>query len=714
MPADAPTLTDAPAVPDRSPGPVDVIVPVHGAAAALARCLDSLLRHTDLGSHRLLLVVDGPQEPAVEAALGGVDGCPADRVRILRQPARGGFVTAVNRGMRESSGDVVLLNSDTRVTAGWLDKLHRAAASHPRIASVTPFSNDATICSLPRWLESNVLPAGWDVDRFAALVERVSQRRYPRLPTGVGVCLYLRREALDAVGPFDETAFGLGYGEESEWCTRALHAGWEHVLDDATFVYHEGQRSFGRSRGRRVAVAHRHLRRRHPDYLPRVARFLRDDPLRSVRERVVDALRPARAAAPVPPQRVVHVVHGWPPWNHAGTESYAAWLARGQAGRREVSVYARISDPRRAGGDALELIDEGVRVRLVVNDFTQRDPLARAALRWPRVERDFARFLDETRPELVHVHHLAGHCASLAPLAARRGIPLLFQLQDWWPLCARANLLDRERRACSGPGAAKCSRCLPLTRRPPAALLNRLLYRARARRMRRALAAASAFVCGSHFLHRSYRAFGALPAGRPVHVLPYGVPAADGPPRPPRPAGAPVRFGCIGSLLPHKGPHLAAAAFAGLDPGRARLTLWGDPSADAVYTRELEALAAAGPVELRGTFDESDKEAVFATIDVLIVPSLGLESFCLVAQEALARGIPVLGSDRGALPETAGGPGVWTFSPQRPGELRALVERCLDAPEGLRVAPARRVRSLAEHADEIEDLYRGLVAGVRR
>src|SRR5215218_7041044 len=83
------------AAPDRPPGPVDVIVPVYGAADELVACLESLLRHTDLGRHRLVLVIDGPQEPAVEEALARGAG---NEAMILRNPARRGFVGSVNRG----------------------------------------------------------------------------------------------------------------------------------------------------------------------------------------------------------------------------------------------------------------------------------------------------------------------------------------------------------------------------------------------------------------------------------------------------------------------------------------------------------------------------------------------------------------------------------------------------------------------------------------
>ena len=135
--------------------------------------------------------------------------------------------------MATSKRDVVLLNSDTVVTERWIEKLQAAASSAAEIATVTPFSNNATICSIPRFLAVNAIPSGHDVESFARLVERCAAREYPRIPTGVGVCLYVKRRVLDAVGAFDEGTFGLGYGEETtSACGRRSRI--RALLDDAT------------------------------------------------------------------------------------------------------------------------------------------------------------------------------------------------------------------------------------------------------------------------------------------------------------------------------------------------------------------------------------------------------------------------------------------------------------------------------------------------
>ena len=702
---------------------VDVLVPIYGAAAELARCLASLRRHGGPGEHRLLLLLDGPQPREVEASVAGLRSDPGPwRVTVLRAPRRTGYVAMVNRGLGQSSGDVVLLNSDTEVTAGWLSKLARAATSAPRVASVTPFSNHATLCSLPRFLAENHLPASYDADGFGRLVEGCSQHARPCLPTGVGFCLYLTRAALDAVGPFDDERFGLGYGEEVDWCLRARRDGWRHLLDDSTFVYHVGQSSFGASRSVRVRAAHRVLRRRHPGYLAEIADFIRRDPLAPLRERVMERLRPP-PSPPRPPGRVVHLVHGWPPYDVGGTEVYARALATRQARWRRASVFARLAHPARHRGDAVERMDRGVRVRLTVNNFVQRNPLSRNAIYDRSLALELRRFLGEEAPDLIHVHHLAGHAANLARVAAERQVPIVFQLQDWWAPCARVNLLHRDGTLCDGPGIGRCSACRPLTALPGSRLWNPLLHVLRRSAMRRALATADLLVAGSEHIVETYRRLGFLPAGVTVRVVHYGIEDGRSSRLPPPPSfdGRPLRFGYVGAVLPHKGVAVAVEAFRGISSQRATLEVWGNPDGDRDFVSALRRRAEPGTVSFRGAFSERDKSRVLAGLDVLLVPSLGYESFGLVAREAMAGGVPVLVSDRGALAE------MMPAHPRHPspgakvpaGDVQAWhawIERLVADPG--RIIEWRRnllpVKGMDEHAEEIETLYGEVLARGRR
>ena len=98
-------------------------------------------------------------------------------------------------------------------------------------------------------------------------------------------------------------------------------------------------------------------------------------------------------------------------------------LVRDQGARREVFVYARMIDSDRVDGSAVEYIDGGVRVRLIVADGTQRrGVLSRIGVGADPVGDDFARFVSEVRPQMVHVHDLDGQSLDLLAAARARTI----------------------------------------------------------------------------------------------------------------------------------------------------------------------------------------------------------------------------------------------------------------------------------------------------
>ena len=264
-----------------------VILPVYNGAAVLPACFASLLR-TLPERARVYLVDDASPDPAVAPLIEHFANALGGRVEVLRNPSNLGFVATVNQAMRATTGDVVLLNSDTVVTPGWLEALSRCAASDPSIATATPWSNNAEICSMPEFCRSNPLPD--DVDCVSAAVAEAARRSYPDLPTGVGFCMLVRRSALDALGAFDSATFGRGYGEENDFCRRAAGHGWRNVLCDDAYVAHVGHASFAGVNMAPGGVNQARLEARYPDYAKLVAEFIAADPLQPLRDKIARRL----------------------------------------------------------------------------------------------------------------------------------------------------------------------------------------------------------------------------------------------------------------------------------------------------------------------------------------------------------------------------------------------------------------------------------------
>lgn len=232
--------------PAASPPAINVVVPVYGGLHETLNCLRSVLATVPAHAAVVTVVDDASPEPALREALDEL--ARTGRITLLRNPLNLGFPGAANRGIRlHPRHDVVLLNSDTEVFEGWLERLRAVAYSAGDIGTVTPLGEAASITSygLARKTPYTSAEAA-EIDRVA---REVNGTNSVDIPVGVGFCLYMRRSCLDEAGEFDEIAFAKGYGEENDLCLRARSIGWRHVAATGLFVRHLGDAPMGRPSG---------------------------------------------------------------------------------------------------------------------------------------------------------------------------------------------------------------------------------------------------------------------------------------------------------------------------------------------------------------------------------------------------------------------------------------------------------------------------------
>lgn len=258
-----------------------ILIPVFNAATALEACLQALA--TSISAETAVtLIDDASTDPRVATVINAFIGAHPN-ANLISQTRNGGFVATVNRGIAACDEDVVLLNSDTLPTSGFLAAIDHCAASDARIATITPFSNNAEICSFPLMCTNNPLPEDLDACAHAFAAESDGA---VDLPTGVGFCMWIRRETIRRIGGFDEATFGRGYGEENDFCQRAAAHGWRNVLCPTAYVAHVGHASFAATGERPGGENLSRLSARYPRYNDEVADFIARDPLAAIRARV--------------------------------------------------------------------------------------------------------------------------------------------------------------------------------------------------------------------------------------------------------------------------------------------------------------------------------------------------------------------------------------------------------------------------------------------
>jgi GT2 family glycosyltransferase len=316
---------------------VDVVICVHDAPEDVRCCLWALLART--GRRLRLIVVDDDSAAPTRNLLERFAAAHPAVTLIRRETAPHGYALAANAGLRASRGDyVVLLNSDTIVTPGWLERLVRHGERHERVGILGPLSNAAGHQSVPAVREDgawavNPLPDWLTVEGAALAVER-APRVDVRLPFVNGFCYAIKRAVLEAVGLLDEQSFPGGYCEENDYSQRARDAGFELAVVDDAYVYHANSRSYGKERRAELA--------------PRNYQIFLDKHGREKIQALVTGMEADRTLAPLRQA-----------FSQATADPRAFAQSLSDAGGRPRSIVYLVSDrPQRELGDLRPLVQE--------------------------------------------------------------------------------------------------------------------------------------------------------------------------------------------------------------------------------------------------------------------------------------------------------------------------------------------------------------------
>lgn len=455
---------------------VDVIVPVHNASELVSRCIQSVISCRQQSRFEVLVIDDGSTE---REAVQFLKACQArGEITLLRNERSLGFVSAVNRGMAcHPDRNVVLLNSDAEVANNWLDRIQRCARADAKIGTVTPFSNNATICSFPQLCSDNPLPEGTTLTELDRVFSEVNDGQWISIPTAVGFCMYINRACIREVGLFDEQRFGRGYGEENDFCQRAMRLGWKNILCTDTFVFHVGSGSFKGEREPLSKSAEAILLQMHPDYLINVRSFIRRDPAAPFRRAVEIELARRRAAIPsysirqevqvsaslayfqLSPHRIAEIARdGRPVQLHVlhdlggGVDRWCRDYCRTDTTR--LNLILRPFCRGHAFGEGLMLfadVDDLEPIGL----WMFSTPFEVTAISHPEYRQAIGSIIADYNVGAVLVSSLIGHALD----ALATGLPTVLVAHDFFPACPAINLyFDRVCIHCDDERMARCAR----------------------------------------------------------------------------------------------------------------------------------------------------------------------------------------------------------------------------------------------------------------
>jgi GT2 family glycosyltransferase/glycosyltransferase involved in cell wall biosynthesis len=616
---------------------VDIIIPVFNEPEWAKRCLQSLFDRTTNIDFRIIAIDDCSTNPGITPLLRSMAAAHPERMMILRNPVNEGFVKTANRGMRFSNRDVVLLNTDTEVSTGWLERMANVAYKDSCIASVTPLSSEASIYSIYQSPAGKEFVKGAGVEEIARIITKYSEHQTPYIPTGVGFCLYIKRAALEEIGTFD-TAFGRGYGEENDWCMRATKAGWKHILDDGTFVYHEGHvtmRAIGYLKKDQTCLpAHeRMLRERYPDFDDRIAAFLeKDTALPTLRRKLQQHCMSEEAKGR---RRIAFIVHGAP--------------AEDAIGGTELHVYDLIAEMQK-DCDIVVLHPAGDTLCVERYVGTLHDTWS-VSMDAADPSIAVAAVLKEFPRDIVHVHHTLDFGFSVLKVAKESGAHVVYSIHDYYPLSPNYTLTDEKGYFHGIPHEKE--RCLG----------SQLTHKAWQQNARDGLKYADVIVAPSGSALSIFDiVFKDIAC--PRRIIPHGIAgnrysaAGDM-----RSAPTVCFLGYVHAL--QKGRNIVEPVIQELARSGVRCIVLGST---AKHFPDLQSPL----IQFRGPYQRNDLPSILDAIQPHMIAILSTypETFCYALSESWQAGIPAYVSNRGALAERMQKTGAgWVSPSQNPKEI---------------------------------------------
>ncbi len=429
---------------------VDIIIPVYNAYEYTKKCIETVISNTDLKQHTLVAINDKSPDDKILPMLKKFESDnPTLNICVIDNEENYGFVKTVNVGMKRSQNDVILLNSDTEVTANWLEKMQKVAYIQENVATVTPLSNNATLASIPNFLEENDLPNYINLETYAQSVEECSFNEYPELTTAHGFCMYIRRNAITKVGLFDDVTFEKGYGEENDFSYRCIRGGFVNLLCDNTFIYHKGTQSFSAEKQEFIQSHLEILQKKYPQNFEMNTHLCMTNPYSYVQDNVKYAVGNKYR------KNVLIIAHEFMKKENklvGGTVLHIYDLIEHL--RDQMNFHVLYPEN---GKFRVRSFFENGEAEVILGKVTSYENIMTHNYEYRKlVEKVF----DFINVDFVHVHHLMYQYFDIMDIIQEKKIPYMVTLHDFYFVCPTFVLLENNEKYCVDNEKRDCAKCL--------------------------------------------------------------------------------------------------------------------------------------------------------------------------------------------------------------------------------------------------------------
>jgi len=220
--------------------PVSIVIPVKDTLDCITECLDSIERFT---INYELIIIDNNSGEATKEFLTGKQKSMG--FTLITNKKNKGFAYACNQGIKVAKYNYIcLLNSDTVVSPGWLEKM-LPAFKYPQAGIVGPSSCFVT----GRQQIKHLSRKRFDMQlKDIIKVSNKLEEGIIELERVYGFCFLLSKKVVEAIGVFDHKGFPIGGGEEIDYDRRAREAGFKLYWVKHAYVHHRGHKTFKESK----------------------------------------------------------------------------------------------------------------------------------------------------------------------------------------------------------------------------------------------------------------------------------------------------------------------------------------------------------------------------------------------------------------------------------------------------------------------------------
>jgi len=603
--------------------PIDIIIPIYNGYDYLRPLFDSILKNSTM-PYRLIVINDSSPDRRVGEFIKNFKiKNPLVEMVFLNNEKNIGFVKSVNKAVEYTNNNFVLLNTDTEVPPGWLERLMYPIFEMENVASTTPFTNAGTICSFPNYLEDNNIFEGLSVDVIDSYFQYVDfEKTYIEIPTGVGFCMGVNKELANKIGMFDEI-FGKGYGEENDWCQRAIGQGYKNLHVTNLFIFHKHGGSFdSETKKELISKNFKILTTRYPSYELNIQSTIDENRLGLIRKIVaLKILSESRISYLV----FDHSLGGGA--NHYADEKISDHLILG-----DIVCIVKF-DFNKTKQYFIEFKYDEISVSFKTNDIG-----------------DLYEFLSEFKFKNIFINSLVSfeevgkHLNEITSLKKRsdKNTKLTVPMHDFFPVCLNYTLVDETATYCGVPKKLeKCTSCLKKNNGEFKKFEKTTDIQGWRAGWNTLLNASDEILCFSNSSKDIF--LKAYPSQKEkVNTVPHEISGRHPQIYVPRTDQNELRVGVLGGINEAKGANVVRQLVEHIDTHNIK--------AKVILIGEISVSFASPSFEKTGRYDKNNLEQIVLEkeIDIFLIPSVWPETYSYTTDEIMQMGYPLIVFNHGA------------------------------------------------------------------